>query len=485
MPFSTAIGLTRSRRDGFLVAVIGSGLALMARMALDGLFVDRTFLVLYVPVVLVAASVGGVAPAMTATFLCLIFSLAVLRDGLWSVPANLIDAGCFALLGPFIAITGERLWQRSREASSRNAQLQSILETVPEAMVVIDADGAIRSFSAAAERLFGWRRDEAVGRNVRLLMPEPYSSEHDGYLSRYLATEERHVIGVGRKVVGRRKDGSTFPMELAVGEARVGTKRFFTGFARDLTERQDQERRMRELQAELTHASRLTAMGEMATSLAHELNQPLAAVVSYTRGSITLLDQGDTDLARLRQAMGRASEQAMRAGDIIRHLGEFVAKGETEHTLQDPAALIEDASALALIGAHDHNIRVNMRLATGLGPVQVDKVQIQQVAVNLIRNAIDAMEAAPARHLAICLEAEGSRTVRVSVSDTGPGVDPGIRDRLFDPFVTTKATGMGLGLSICRTIIEAHGGRIWAQENPGGGTVFAFTLPLAEEAVCG
>ncbi|RZJ43255.1 MAG: PAS domain-containing sensor histidine kinase, partial [Brevundimonas sp.] len=365
---------------------------------------------------------------------------------------------------------------------SRQAHLQSILDTVPEGMIVIDATGVMRSFSATAQRLFGWTAEEAIGRNVRLLMPEPYHREHDSYLQRYDATGERRIIGIGRIVVGQRKDGSTFPMELAVGEAKVGQARYFTGFVRDLTERRDQERRFQELQSELMHVSRLTAMGEMASSLAHELNQPLSAITSYMKGSVTLLDSGKADPKRLRDALDRAAEQALRAGDIIKRLREFVAKGETAHTLEDPAALTEGASALALVGAKDRGLRVDLRFARGIGKVVVDKVQVQQVALNLIRNAVDAMAQSDRRELSIAVAPGDEGEVRISVSDTGPGVDPAIAERLFQPFFTTKPQGMGVGLSISRTIIEAHGGRIWHEPNTGGGAVFLFTLPLAELA---
>lgn len=481
MQIRFTISETMTRRYGYMAAIIGAILAFGIRLALEPAFGDRSFFVLYVPVVLVAAALGGRGPGLAATAFCLASGAIHLQSALWNDTANLYNALGFALLGTFVAEGGERLWRRSREATSRQAHLQSILETVPEAMIVIDASGIIQSFSAAAVRLFGWTSEEAIGRNVSCLMPTPYRSEHDSYLERYLRTGERRIIGVGRIVVGERKDGSTFPMELAVGEAAVGESRFFTGFVRDLTERRDQERRLQQLQSELMHVSRLTAMGEMASSLAHELNQPLSAVASYMKGSVTLLEGPEPDLVKLRSALDRAGDQALRAGDIIKRLREFVAKGETEHTLEDPAKVMEEASALALVGVKDQDVRVDLRLARNVGSVMVDKIQIQQVALNLIRNAIDAMVDAPRRQLEIRVCADDAWTIRISVADTGPGLNPEVRERLFQPFVTTKATGMGVGLSICRTIIEAHGGRIWAEDNSGGGAVFAFTLPRAEE----
>ncbi len=483
MQIRSAILDSLSRRHGYAAAVGGVMIAFAIRVGLDAAFEDRSFFILYVPVVLLASAIGGRGPGLAATALCLLSASLILGPALWAAPANLIDAAAFGVLGPSIAEAGERLWRRSREAASRQAHLESILETVPEAMIVIDAQGVMQSFSAAAIRLFGWRPTEAIGRNISLLMPEPYRSEHNGYIQRYLQTGERRIIGRGRIVVGQRKDGSTFPMELAVGEVVLNGERFFTGFVRDLTERRAQERRVQELQSELVHVSRLTAMGEMASSLAHELNQPLSAIASYMKGSVTLLDAERPDLPRLKTALAQAGDQALRAGDIIKRLREFVAKGETEHTLEDPSRLMEEASALALVGVKDHDVRVDLRLSRNLGPIIVDKVQIQQVALNLIRNAVDAMADAPRRELEIRVAAAGDEdTVRISVADTGPGVDPIVRSRLFQPFVTSKPTGMGVGLSICRTIVESHGGSIWAEDNPGGGTVFVFTLPRAVEA---
>jgi len=441
-------------------------------------FADRTYMVIYMPVVVYAAFAGGLGPAMLATVLCVGISLFFLGSDLFANPANLIDVAFFAVLGPVLGLIGERLLRESEASRYRQAQLQSILDTVPEAMIVIDERGIMRSFSAAAERLFGWSAAEAIGRNVSILMPQPYRQEHDGYLDRYRATGERRIIGIGRIVVGERKDGSTFPMELAVGEARVGTDHLFTGFVRDLTERRSQERRVQDLQSELVHVSRLTAMGEMASSLAHELNQPLSAITSYLRGAATLLKADCIDTDRVRDALERSADQALRAGDIIRRLREFVAKGETQQTLENPGVLLEEAAALALVGAKEQGVRVSLRSDRDLPDIAVDKIQIQQVTLNLIRNAVEAMETTSRRDLNIAV-ARREDFAHFSVADTGVGISPEIADQLFQPFVTSKANGMGVGLSICRTIIEAHGGRISAAANEGGGTIFEFTVPFA------
>jgi two-component system sensor kinase FixL len=296
-----------------------------------------------------------------------------------------------------------------------------------------------------------------------------------------MATGERRIIGIGRVVVGQRKDGSTFPMELAVGEMKSGDQRFFTGFIRDLTQRQQTEARLQELQSELVHISRLTAMGEMASTLAHELNQPLSAITNYLKGSRRLLE-GVTDekLLTMGDALDKAADQAMRAGQIIRRLRDFVARGESERRVESITKLVEEASALALVGVKDLGIRVQFQFDPEIDLVIADRVQVQQVMLNLIRNAMEAMEGAPARDLVI-MTSDDTGQARISVADSGSGIAPEIAEQLFQPFVTTKRQGMGVGLSISRTIVEAHGGRIWVEANPAGGTIFHFTLPVVNE----
>jgi two-component system, LuxR family, sensor kinase FixL len=359
----------------------------------------------------------------------------------------------------------------------REAHLRSILATVPDAMIVIDAAGIISSFSSAAERLFGYKAEEVAGRNVSLLMPSPYAEQHDSYLERYLTTGAKRIIGASRVVMGLRKDGSTFPMELYIGETVTQNGRAFTGFVRDLTERQETQARLHELQAELAHMSRFTAMGEMASTLAHELNQPLTAVATYLNGCRRLLARGEAaDLAMLGNGIERAAEQALRAGQIIRRLREFVARGETERRIENLPKLVEEASALALVGARESGVRVSFAFAPECGIVIADKVQVQQVLLNLIRNAMEAMQDTEQRDMLVSTVPASEGMVRVSVADTGPGIAPEVMAQLFQPFVTTKSYGMGVGLSVSRTIIESHGGRLWAEPNGGGGAVFSFTL---------
>jgi two-component system, LuxR family, sensor kinase FixL len=365
---------------------------------------------------------------------------------------------------------------------AREAHLKSILDTVPDAMIVIDDRGIMQSFSNAAERLFGYQPSEVIGKNIKMLMPSPYREGHDGYLERYARTGERRIIGVGRLVVGERRDGSTFPIELSVGEMKSGARRYYTGFVRDLTESQKTEARLQELQSELIHISRLSAMGEMASALAHELNQPLSALTNYLKGSRQLLaNRTDRESALVRDALEKAAEQSLRAGQIIRRLRDFVGHGELETRVENVRKLVEEASALALVGAKERGIRVSFLFDPSHDLVLVDKVQIQQVLLNLLRNAMEAMEQSSRRELLLSTALADRSTLTVSVADTGSGISEDVRSQLFRAFVTTKAQGMGVGLSISRTIIEAHGGRIWAEANPGGGTIFRFTLQLIRD----
>lgn len=364
----------------------------------------------------------------------------------------------------------------------REDHLRSILATVPDAMVVIDEQGRIQSFSTAAETLFGYQSGEVIGQNVNMLMPPPYRGEHDAYLLRYLTTGERRIIGLGRTVTGARKDGSTFPMELSVGEMHPGTGRFFTGFCRDLTERHRAEARIQEQQQELLHMARFTALGEMASTLAHEINQPLTAITNYLKGSRRLLEKSTDEKAPLlRDAVEKAAEQALRAGDVIRHLRDFVSRGESERQVERLPRLIEEAASLALVGAREADVRVSYHLDPAAELVLTDRIQIQQVLLNLMRNAVEAMQGAPRRELRVATAARSDGMAEVSVVDTGPGLAPEVSAQLFQPFVTTKKQGMGVGLSICRTIVESHGGHIWAEPMPGGGTAFRFTLRVVEK----
>ena len=469
-----------------MVGVSGAIWLILTRM-MDGAADLR---LLFMPAILTASSSGGLGPGILATFLSICCTFVFVESHPMSA-RDLIEIAAFVIVSSGICWWGSRLYanrlslsnatqeliETSDDLRARQAHLSSILQTVPSAMVVINEHGLIQSFSATAERLFGYPASEIVGQNIKLLMPGPYQDGHDGYLQRYLTTGEKRIIGMGRIVVGERKDGSTFPMELSVGEMHSNDARFFTGFIRDVSERQKTEARLQEMQTELIHISRLSAMGEMASALAHELNQPLTAITNYLKGSRRLLaDKIDEDSVMVRGAVDKAADQSMRAGQIIRHLRDFVSRGENEQSIQNLQKLIEEASALALVGSKDSNVRVTFKFGPGSDFVLADKVQIQQVVLNLIRNAIEAMDGADVRELVLSTSRRDGGLINISVSDTGSGLAPEILSHLFQPFVSTKVNGMGVGLSISRTIVESHGGKISVAANPAGGTIFSFSL---------
>lgn len=361
----------------------------------------------------------------------------------------------------------------------REARLRSILDTVPDAIITIDGHGTIETFSPAAARLFGYEEREVIGKNVKMLMPSPYREQHDGYLGAYRQTGIKHIIGIGRIVVGQRRDGSTFPMELAVGEVASADRRLFTGFVRDLTERQGTERRLQELQLELLHVTRVNAMGQMSSAIAHELNQPLTASANYISAARRFLQRPD-GAAQAQDAMEQAAKQILRAGTTIRNLRDFIEKREGHRAPENLNKIIEQGIALAFVGMAHLNVKVRLELDASLPTVHVDKIQIQQVLMNLIRNAIEAMQDSETRELAITTSQSGDQ-VSIVVHDSGPGLPEEVRKKLFQPFVTTKPGGMGVGLMICQSIIQFHGGSIEVSPRDRAGTAFCLRLPLDEK----
>lgn len=468
-----------------LVFIIG-----VVRYALNDLLPGSAVGLLFTPAILAAAILGGLLPGLFATLIAtpiLYYFTSLRADPVDTIIFNLV---LFWVVGATIAWLGGLLttargdWATTRTAlQRREAHLQSILDTVPDATIVIDADGTVTSFNRAAVRQFGYEPEEVLGHNIKMLMPSPYREQHDGYLHRYLTTGEKRIIGIDRVVVGRRKDGSTFPMTLAVGETRTDDKVYFTGFIRDLTERQESEARLHEAQGELARLARLNELGEMASTLAHELNQPLSAVANYVQGCVRLLAQIPTPAAeQMRKALDETAKQSLRAGEIIRHLREFTTRGDTDKGPEDVKKLIEEAGALALVGSREQGIRTEFEFAPSADLVLADRVQIQQVLTNLMRNAMEAMRESDRRQLVVRTFPDGDHAIGVEVQDTGPGISDEIADRLFQPFTTTKAGGMGIGLSISRRIIQSHGSDLQYRRNEFGGASFSFSLPIVEES---
>lgn len=443
-----ALSGTRGRRDLIVAVVAAVALVLAAGIAL--------------------APEPVFAPAIRAGF--------VVAFGLVGL------AAIFWLLRSVLMLRGDAE-ETAETLRERDAHLQSILDTVLDATVVIDASGKMMSFNASAVRQFGYSPEEVIGANVSMLMPEPYREQHDGYLERYLATGEKRIIGMDRVVVGRRKDGSTFPMKLAVGEVRRGDNVYFTGFIRDLTAQEESAAMLGQARTELARLARLNELGEMASTLAHELNQPLSAIANYVQGCRRMLEKLDDEHARrMRGALDETAKQAIRAGDIIRHLREFTTRGDTEKAPEDIKHLVEEAGALALVGSRERGIKSVFEFGPDSGMVVADRVQIQQVLINLMRNAMEAMRESPRRDLVVRTRPISADRMQVEVEDTGPGISDEIASQLFQPFVTTKPGGMGIGLSISKRIIEAHGGELVVRRNKAGGATFTFTVPILTEA---
>lgn len=366
-----------------------------------------------------------------------------------------------------------------REVHALGARLDAILKAAVDGLIIIDQRGTIECFNPAAERIFGYRDEEVIGRNIKMLMPSPYREEHDGHLHNYLATGVRKIIGIGREVEGRRRDGSVFPMDIAVGEFVADGERRFVGIVRDITVRKEAEADAREQRERLAHVDRLSTMGEMASGIAHEINQPLTAIATYARATRRMLEKGLGSVEELGATLEQIGKQAERAGEVIRRLRAFMRKRESINEQVDLNEQLRVVIRLAEVDARHHDCRIDAELAADLPAVHADAVQIQQVALNLIRNAIDATEALPASRRVIHVRTRlpAPDRVEVQVEDQGPGVvDP---DRLFTPFFTTKHEGMGLGLSISSSIVTAHGGRLWHEPGGEGGARFCFNLPVA------
>ena len=379
------------------------------------------------------------------------------------------------------SISSQDLVAGSLSGADHEVLFHTVINTAVDGIIVIDDAGRMLLFNRAAEALFGYAPQEVLGRNISMLMPEPYRSHHDGYMQRYMATGEKRIIGIGREVTAQRKDGSTFPMYLSVGEDRMGGVKVFLGILHDLTDRTRRERDFQELQNELLHALRLTAMGQLTSALAHELNQPLTAVMNYLNAARRTLDAGgEQAIGRVREFMDKAVSQTQRAGQIIRRLRNFIEKRDSDRQPENLNSCVEEAIALGLVGATDRDVKITTELAADLPPVVIDRIQLQQVMINLMHNALEALENAGERQIVIRTQRPAPDFVQVSVADTGSGIPSEIMPNLFIPFSTTKAKGLGMGLTICKAIVEAHNGRIWVTARKEGGAEFAFRLPVVE-----
>jgi two-component system, LuxR family, sensor kinase FixL len=366
-------------------------------------------------------------------------------------------------------------------ADRHSDELQTLLDASVDGIVVIDHRGHIQRFNRAAEGLFGYRAEELLGHSVNLLMTEQDRDAHDGYLERYLATGVAHILGKGREVTAQRKDGSVFPAWLSVGVVRDASPPRFVGFVQDLTLRRTSEEQTRRFQERLGHVSRLATIGEMASGIAHELNQPLAAIANYAQACDRLLARPNEGLGEVRDALKEITGQAVRAGDIIRRMRSLTRHQDAPREPADVNALVTELTELVEADARHQNVRYRLNLGTALPPVEVRRTQIQQVVLNLVHNAIEALaETVAGLREIVVSTAQRDSHVEISICDSGPGLAPGIAPRLFEPFCTSKPTGTGLGLAISRTIVGEHGGTLDHRANSPCGACFTLRLPVAE-----
>jgi two-component system sensor kinase FixL len=356
---------------------------------------------------------------------------------------------------------------------------QALMDAFLEGIVVIDTEGIIERFNLAAEDMFGYSRDEMIGQDVGVLMPSPDQEEHDNYIQRYLSTGVARIIGKGREVQARRKDGSNIPVHLAIGEVGWGGSIRFVAMMRDLTDHKRAEDRTLRLHTDMINASRLATMGEMAAAMAHEINQPLAAIANYASAGKRMLKGGEGDIEIVISALDGISTQAHRAGEIIRRLRSFVRPEMVQRETASLSTIVHGILPLAELDARANNIALEIDVPEDLPDIEADQVQIQQVILNLLRNGIDAMvDVNPEdRQLTLTASADADDNIRIDVIDRGNGISEEVGAKLFNPFYTTKQSGMGMGLAICQTIVKSHGGTLSCANNLDSGATFSVTLP--------
>lgn len=362
--------------------------------------------------------------------------------------------------------------------------MQALLDAAVDAVILIDHRGSMLVVNRSAERLFGYAASHLLGRNVSMLMPETERNAHDGYIARYIETGDARVIGRGREVTAVRRDGTTFPAQLSVGVVTGADPPRFAGFVRDLSEERARDAEMRLTQERLAQVARFASMGELAAGIAHELNQPLAAIATYAQASDRLLAGPTPVLGPVQEALRQIAGQALRAGEVIRRLRHLVSDRKTEQQPEDLNALAREVADLAARDVRQYGVQLRLALAPSPLTAVVDRVQIQQVLLNLLRNAMEALGdlPAPRRRIVLSTARVAADTVEIAVRDAGPGVPPEAAAQLFDPFFTTKPEGTGLGLAISRTIARAHGGQLGHRPATPQGAEFFLRLPSLEPA---
>ena len=363
------------------------------------------------------------------------------------------------------------------------AEFEALLDAAVDGIIVADQDGRILRLNRSAEAMLGYRERDMLGETIDRIMNDRDARAHHQYMDNYMRTGERKIIGIGREVIARRKDGTTFPVALAIGEARLGDQLRFVGLIRDLTAQREAEEEALRHREQLNHVGRLTTMGEMAAAMAHELNQPLSAITNYTAACLRLLARDDTSVEEVMHALREVDTQAHRAAEVIQRIRDFARGRSVPRKPVNLRALISEILPLAAMDAKANHTDLRIRIEKGLPTIMADRVEIQQVVLNLLRNGVDAMKEVPERdrRLDLRVTQEVEDQIRIAVTDRGHGVSEEAGRQLFTPFFTTKSSGMGMGLAISRSIIAAHGGKLEFHNNPICGATFELTLPTRVE----
>jgi PAS domain S-box-containing protein len=381
-------------------------------------------------------------------------------------------------------IASQQALQKSLEdLRVSEARLAGILEIAEEGVISVDASHRITLFNRAAEEIFQYRADEVIGRPLEMLLPTRFTERHRDHVEAFARSSAAwRRMGAQREIYGRRRDGTEFPANASISKSDINGRPEFTVFLRDVSARKRTERELVEAKAELARVARVTTMGELAASIAHEVNQPLAAVVANGKACLRWLGAQPPDEREAREAIERVIRDANRASEVIARIRAFLKRGDSHRALVRIDEVVREVIDMVRSEARRHAVTLRAEPDDNLPPVLADRVQLQQVLINLAMNAIEAMSAVDgrARVLTIGAALDGSGSVVLMVRDSGAGLDASQRERIFDAFYTTKPEGMGMGLAITRSIVEAHGGRIWATANEGPGETFHFTFPTAD-----
>ncbi len=361
----------------------------------------------------------------------------------------------------------------------REAVLSAILDMAPDPIIRIAQDGTIASFNRSAESVFGYTSHEVIDQPITILMTPDHAAQHQNYIDRYLATGERRLENWRRRFPAVRKDGGQIFVELAVSDIVVDGGPQFIGIVRDVSERVKEEKRQERQRWAIQHAAQLSALGEMAASIAHEVNQPLTAISNYLDAAISIAETPcESDRARLVHFIGRARDQAKFGADIIRRAQRLTSPSMPARSMINLNDAVKDVLSYMSTFAEDHDVAISADFDAHLPLAYADPLQIQQVVANLVRNAIDAVANCERRTIHVQSVYTGD-AIEIQVDDSGAGVPAEERDAIFEPFYTTRSCGTGLGLAISKSIVHAHGGNLSIEDNDGGGARFRLRLPVA------